>query len=114
VLQKPGDTKPEIRRMKLVILVNRDDHLDHIVGLTQAATDKSHEVRIFAMDSGTRLLEDELFLDLTGLPGVSMCACGHSMDREGIKAEGLPEAVIRGSQLNYSMMNQDADKVIVL
>jgi intracellular sulfur oxidation DsrE/DsrF family protein len=66
------------------------------------------------MDSGTRLLEDELFLGLAGLPGVSMCACGHSMDREGIKGDGLPEAVVRGSQLNYSMMNQDADKVIVL
>ena len=100
--------------MKLVILVNRDDHLEHIVGLTRAATGKSHEVRIFAMDSGTRLLDDALFVDLASLPGVSMCACGHSMDREGIKGDGLPEAVVRGSQLNYSMMNRDADRVIVL
>ncbi|MDH3792683.1 MAG: DsrE family protein [Rhodospirillales bacterium] len=100
--------------MKLVILVNRVDHLAHIVGLTRAATGKSHEVRIFAMDSGTRLLDDALFVDLADLPGVSMCACGHSMDREGIKGDGLPESVVRGSQLNYSMMNRDADRVIVL
>jgi predicted peroxiredoxin len=100
--------------MKLVILVNRDDHLEHIVGLTRAATGKSHEVRIFAMDSGTRLLEQPNFVDLAGLPGVSMCACSHSMDREGITGDGVPEAVVRGSQLNYSIMNKDADRLIVL
>jgi predicted peroxiredoxin len=100
--------------MKLVILVNRDDHLDHIVGLTRAAANKEHEVRIFAMDSGTRLLDDADFVNLAGLPGVSMCACGHSMEREGVKGDGLPEAVVRGSQLNYSIMNRDADRLIVL
>ena len=45
--------------MKLGILVNTDKHLAAVTGITRAAIDKGHEVTIFAMDDGTRLLEED-------------------------------------------------------
>lgn len=38
------------------ILVTTDRHLDQVVGISQAASAKGHEVVIFAMREGTRLL----------------------------------------------------------
>ena len=42
--------------MKLGILVNSDRNLEAITGMTRAALAKGHEVLLFAMDDGTRLL----------------------------------------------------------
>ncbi|MCC6347244.1 MAG: DsrE family protein, partial [Nitrospirales bacterium] len=42
--------------MKLGIFVNTDRHPDDLAGITRAALSKGHEVVIFFMDSGTRLL----------------------------------------------------------
>ncbi len=64
--------------MILGFLVNSDRHLAHALGLTAAAANKGHEVMIFVMDSGTRLLRDERFVALAGTKGVSMSFCHHS------------------------------------
>jgi hypothetical protein len=42
--------------MKLGIFVNTDRHLEHVVGLVKAALSKGHEVTMFNMDDGTKLL----------------------------------------------------------
>jgi len=44
------------RTMNLGILVNTDRNLAALRGIVAAATGKGHEVAIFAMDDGTRLL----------------------------------------------------------
>lgn len=98
----------------LGILVNTDRHLKHILGLAHAALGKGHEVTIFIMDEGTRLLHDARLLGLAGLPGVTVSLCDHSAKRHGVETEGLPEAVVCGSQLNNAMMNHGAERVIVL
>ena len=100
--------------MKLGILVNTDRHLRHVLGLTAAATKKNHEVVIFAMDQGVRLLDDGAFAELGGLEGVSLSFCSHSARAEGIVTEGRPEGVTVGSQLNNAMMAQAVDRLIVL
>lgn len=100
--------------MKLGILVNTDKNLGHILGLAKVAVEKDHEVIIFIMDEGTRLLENDAFIELAELQGVSMSLCEHSAKRLGAKTEGLPEKIVCGSQLNNAMMNHNADKVIVL
>ncbi len=46
------------------ILVTTDRHLDQVVGISQAASAKEHEVVIFAMSEGTRLLESHEFIQL--------------------------------------------------
>lgn len=50
--------------MNLGILVTTDRHLDHVVGISQAAIAKGNEVVIFTMSEGTRLLEFHEFIQL--------------------------------------------------
>lgn len=96
------------------MLINTARHLDQIVGICGAALAKNHQVIIFAMDEGTRLLESDAFVALAGLDGVSMSLCDHSAKAVGAKTEGLPAKIVCASQLNNAMMHHDADRVIVL
>lgn len=98
--------------MKLGILVNTDRNLKHILGITEAALRKGHEVSIFVMDDGVRLLGDERFTALC--KRVSMSFCDHSTHMLNVSKEGIPEDIICGSQYNNAVMAHDSDKVIVL
>lgn len=100
--------------MKLGILVNTDRHLEHIVGITQAASEKGHEVVIFSMDEGTHLLHNPEFTDLSELDGVSMSVCRHSAEEHKIELDDVPEGITRGSQFDNAVMNHEADRIIVL
>lgn len=100
--------------MKLGILVNSDKHLEEIKGLTKAAHQKGYEVTIFAMDDGTKLIENSSFAELCELEGVSMSYCDHSAEKIGVNTEGVSNDIKGGSQLNNAIMNQNSDKVIVL
>ena len=100
--------------MKLGILVNTDKHLGHLLGLAAAATAKEHEVLIFAMDRGVRLLENGSFTELAGRPGVSVNVCDHSAETHGILTQGISAAVVFAGQFENAMMVNKADKLIVL
>lgn len=100
--------------MKLGILVNTDRHLDHLIGITTAAVSKKHEVIIFTMDDGLKLLNNSDFCALGRLPGVQMNYCKLGTIRLGIATEGLPGDVREGSQYNNAIMNHTADRIIVL
>lgn len=100
--------------MKLGILVNTDRNLNHIIGIVNSATKKGHEVLIFAMDEGVRLLENDDFLNLSSKEGVSMSFCDHSTHVLNVSKDGVPDDIICGSQYNNAVMNHDADRVIVL
>lgn len=98
---------------KLGILVNSDRHLRHVVGLARAALAKGHEVAIFAMDEGVRLMADPALGELAALPRVRLSLCEHSARRCGLDPTALPEAVVRGSQLDHALMEHEADRVLV-
>ena len=100
--------------MKLGILVNTDRHPDHVRGIVKAAVSKGHEVIIFNMDAGTKLLATPAFSELCGTKGVTMSFCDHSAKHIGAVTGGLPEEIVCGSQYNNAVMNHDADRVIVL
>ncbi|MBI3393907.1 MAG: hypothetical protein HY039_12125 [Nitrospirae bacterium] len=100
--------------MKLGILVNTDKHLQDVVGLTNAAVSKGHEVIIFAMDEGTRLVEDPSYTGLSKLPGVSMSVCDYSALEYHVKIEAIPETIKCGSQFNNAVMNKEADRIVIL
>ena len=100
--------------MKLGILVNADEHLRDIVELTRAAVSTGHEVMLFTMDRGVRLLENPSYTELSALSGVAMSVCEHSATACGVRTEGLPEKIVRGSQYHNSVMTHSAYKVIVL
>lgn len=100
--------------MKLGILVNTDRHLDAVVGLARAAVGKGHEVIVFAMEDGTRLLGAPAYVAISALPAVTMGFCHESAARAGVSIEGLPDDVNCGSQLQNAMMVHNADRVVVL
>lgn len=100
--------------MKLGIHVKTDRHLDHVIGMTKAAVAKGHEVAIFTMSEGERLLEKPAFMDLCTLAGVTMSYCDHNATHMGIDKSAIPADVVCGSQLNNANMVHNADRVIVL
>lgn len=100
--------------MKLGIFVNTDRHLDHVVGLVKAALAKGHEVAMFNMDDGTKLLGTPQLAELCRTKGVTMSFCDHSAKGLKVATEGLPQEIVCGSQFNNATMNHDADRLIVL
>lgn len=99
---------------RLGILVNSDRHGRQVLGLARAARSLGHEVSVFVMDDGTRLLRDASFLQLAGIEGVRLSLCQHSAAHHEVATEDLPPSVVRGSQLNNAMMQHTADWVVVL
>lgn len=100
--------------MKLGILVTTDQNLDSVLGLTKAAVSKGHEVVIFNMDTGTKLLGDASFRELCTTSGVTMSFCDHSAGLENVSKEGIPSELVCGSQFNNATMANESDKVINL
>ena len=106
--------------MKLGILVNTARHLDDIVGISRAALAKNHQVIIFAMDEGARLVGNQALASLAELEGVSVSVCDHSASMHVVNTEGLSPKIVCGtkivcgSQFQNAKMNHNADRVIVL
>ncbi len=100
--------------MKLGILVNTDKHVEAVIGVTKSALSKGHEVTIFTMDAGTKLLENPSYSGLCKLKGVNMSFCDYSAKTVGTKTEGIPDEIVCGSQYNNAEMNHNSDKIIVL
>ncbi len=100
--------------MKLGIFVNTNRHLKHVVGIVKAALAKGHEVVMFNMDDGTKLLGTPEFAELCKTKGVTMSFCDHSAKGLNVTTEGLPAEIVCGSQYNNAVMNHDADRLIVL
>lgn len=100
--------------MKLGIILNKDTHLEHLIGVTMAAIKAKHEVMIFVMDAGTRLLQNQKLIDLSNSEDVSVSFCSHSASELGVNADDIADSIACSSQLNNAMMNTESDKVIVL
>jgi hypothetical protein len=100
--------------VKLGILITTDRHLNHILGICRAASAKGHEVVIFAMNEGTRLIAYLEFIRLCEFENTSISLCSHSAAELDVDTSGVPKEIIIGSQFNNAMMNNQSDKVIVL
>lgn len=100
--------------MKLGILVNTDRHLADIIGMSNAAVNKGHEVIIFVMDEGAKLLENQVFTKLAKIKGIAMSFCDYNAKGFAISKEGIPCEVDCGSQYNNARMMHEANRVIVL
>jgi len=100
--------------MKLGILVNSKKHLPAITGIVRVAAARGNRITLFAMDEGTRLLEEADYVALADLEGVSMSFCEHSAVELSVNTGGLSDAIESSSQYSNAAMNHDADKVLVL
>jgi len=100
--------------MKLGILINTDKHLEDVLGIVKSALSKGHEIIIFNMDDGTKLLGKPTFTELCKTKGVKMAFCDHSAKELGVSTEGLSSDIVCGSQYDNATMHHDADRMIVL
>ncbi len=100
--------------MNLGLLLTRDSNKDDIVGLTKSAVNKGHEVIIFMMDDGIKHSQDSDVVALKDLSGVTMSLCDHSCKLRDVSEDMIPEGITAGSQYQNSVMNQDADKVLLI
>ncbi len=100
--------------MTLGLLVTRDGFKDDIIGLTKAAANKGHQVIIFMMDDGIRHTQDADVTALKDLEGVTMSICDHSAKLRDVHENMVPEGITCGSQYQNAVLNQDADKVIII
>jgi predicted peroxiredoxin len=100
--------------MKLGILVNTESSMNHVIGVSRAALAKGHDVVIFTMDVGTRLLKHPEYAELCRLEGVRMSFCDHNAKTFNAETEGIPEEVVCGSQFDNAAMMHECDKVLVL
>jgi predicted peroxiredoxin len=100
--------------MKLGIHIKTDRHLAQVTGIVNAAVAKGHEVLIFTMAGGERLLENAKYAELCKNPRIKMSYCDHNATHMGIKKETIPAEISCGSQYNNAVMVSEADRVIVL
>ena len=100
--------------MKLGIHIKTDRHLEQVMGIVNAAVSKGHEVMIFTMAGGERLLENPKYADLCKNPKVKMSYCDHDATHMGIKKDLIPAEIACGSQYNNAVIVSEADRVIVL
>lgn len=100
--------------MKLGILINTKKHAKKVLGLTKAASSKGHEVILFMMDEGVKLLRNASIINLHKIPGVSLSFCQYSTDVIGISTNGIAKDIVPGSQYDNAIMNREADRVIIL
>ncbi|MCI0469947.1 MAG: hypothetical protein L0Y62_07810 [Nitrospirae bacterium] len=100
--------------MKLGILVNTDNHLEDILGITNAALIKGHEVIIFCMDDGVKLFGRQEFRVICKLRSVKMSFCDYSIKLLDIKKDEIPPEIVCGSQYDNAFMFHNSDRVIAL
>lgn len=100
--------------MKLGILVNTDRNLKHIIGAAKAAINKGHEVLIFSMDDGVRLMRNTAFTDLCNIKGISISFCDYSTKTLEVSKEALSEKIVCGSQYNNAALAHQSDRLIIL
>lgn len=100
--------------MTLGLLVTRDTFKDAVIGLVKSASSKGHEVIVFFTDDGVRLATSPDIASLVSLPGVSMSLCDHSAKHRDLPEDKIAEGITVGSQYQNAVMNQDADKVLLI
>ena len=88
--------------------------MEDLIGLTKAALEKGHEVMVFFMDAGVRLLTNASITSLCENADVNMSFCDYTTEKNGISKEGICNKLICGSQYDNATMNHEADRVIVL
>lgn len=104
----------ETNSLKLGILVNTDRHAEDLVGVAKAAISKGHQVIVFFMDDGVKLLNDAGVAGLSENTDIDMSYCDYTTQEIGLSKEGFPEKIVCGSQYNNAIMNHEADRVIVI
>ncbi|ADK85730.1 conserved hypothetical protein [Desulfarculus baarsii DSM 2075] len=98
---------------KLGILVSSDKHIDHLIGITDAARASGHEVIVFLSAEGVLLTQHPRFPEMEGKTTISLCNVGF----EFFKLQ-KPVPVVKdedfATQMRHGHLIEDCDRYIVL
>ena len=100
--------------MKLGIFISTDRNLQQLVGIVGEAVARGHQVKVFVMDAGSKLLETDEFRSICGLKGVEAAFCDLNAKAYGVDTDKASQFTSRGSQYNNALMMHDADRVLSL
>lgn len=98
---------------KLGIFVSSDEHLDHLIGISRAATKAGKEVTVFLTNRGVLLSKDPRFSEMEGLAHISLC----NVNFEAFKMEKPVPLVADkdfATQMRHADMIAECDRYIVL
>lgn len=98
---------------KLGIFVSSDEHLDHLIGISRAATKAGKEVTVFLTNRGVLLSKDPRFPEMEGLAHVSLC----NVNFEAFKLQKPVPLVADkdyATQMRHADMIAECDRYIVL
>jgi predicted peroxiredoxin len=98
--------------MRLGILIRSATHAPHAVGLTHAALRAGHEVALFVMDEGVRVLGE--LATLASMDGVDVAYCEFSLMQQDVPPASVPEGFRASSQLDNAKMASLSDRVVIL
>ncbi len=94
--------------------MNSNSYPQTLVGLTRSSIAMGHDVTIFAMDDGVKLLENKDCVLLAELEGVHISYCEHSVQLLKVQTVDVSEKIKSSSQYDNAAMNNQADKMIIL
>ena len=98
---------------KLGILVSTDQHMEHLVGICQAAHSAGKEVEVFLTNTAPLLTQEEAFTRLEGLCRIRLCnLCFEKLELK--KPVPLVADEDFGTQMRNVMMLEECDRYIVL
>lgn len=100
----------------LGIFVTTDQNMNHIIGITKAATAKGSKVKVFFTWKATKLAQQAGFKELCDLAEVSICA--DSYKKMGFDpVDDLPEGMVdtqMSTQAQHGQMIDDYDCYVTL
>ena len=98
---------------KLGIFVTSDEHLDHLLGISKAATQAGKEVIVFLSSRGVLLAKHEKFPEIEGYAHVSLCNVGFEFFN---MEKPIPVVADKdfATQARHGMMIEDVDRYLVL
>ena len=96
----------------LGILVTSDKHLDHVVGVTEAAVRAGKRVRIFFTGRGVRLTGAKIFARLPEIAHVDLCEVSYRSNGLEGDVAGLNFKNFATQAKNAEMI-EDSDRYLV-
>jgi hypothetical protein len=95
----------------LGIMITKNEHRDHIVGVVKAAQQAGYSVSLFLTDEGVKFTKDPMFLEFVSVSGVKISCCDHNCKRLGLHEK--TDGIYYGSQLDNALLLHASSRFLV-
>ncbi|HEC24459.1 MAG TPA: hypothetical protein ENI54_00355 [bacterium] len=88
----------------LAFIITKDKHINYIVGLVSAAAKKNYDIKIFIMDRGVFLTENDKFISIIKKNNIgNVSVCEYSCNVNGVSS--------RTKEFNYASQFENAKMI---